>query len=187
MSEYFPKPKSLGANVNVQLDLSNYATKSDLKNAAGVDILDFPKKSDLANLKSDVDKLDIDKLKNAPANLSNLKSKVDKLDVDKLVPVPANLTKLSDIVKNDVVKKIYVMLRSKILHIRNLATNTTLNAKINEIKNKIPSITNLAATAALTTVENKIPNVSDLVKKENHDVKISEMEKNMLLLLIIIS
>ena len=47
----------------------------------------------------------------------------------------------------------------------NLASNTALNAKINEIKNKIPSITNLATMAALTTVENKIPSVSNLYKK----------------------
>ena len=83
MSECFPKPKSLGANVKLELDLSNCATKADLKNATAVDTSDFSKKTDLANLKSDVDKLDIDKLKNVPTNLSNLKSKVDKLDVDK--------------------------------------------------------------------------------------------------------
>ena len=82
MSEYFPKPKSSGANLKVGLDLSIYAMKVDLKDATGVDIPDFAKKTDLANLKSDVDKLDIDKLKNVPTNLSNLKSKVDKLDVD---------------------------------------------------------------------------------------------------------
>ena len=59
----------------------------------------------LVNLESDVDKLDIDKLKNVPSKLSNLKSKVDKLDVDKLVPAPVNSSKLSDAAKNDVVKK----------------------------------------------------------------------------------
>ena len=99
MSEYFPKPKSLGTNVKVELDLSNYATKADLINATDVNTSDFPKKTDLANLKSDVDKLGIDKLKNVPSNLSNLKSKVEELDVDKLVPAPDNLSKLSDIVK----------------------------------------------------------------------------------------
>ena len=57
------------------------------------------KKIDLANLKSDVDKLDVDKLKNVPSGLNNLKSNVDKLDVDKLVLVPVNLSKLSDVVK----------------------------------------------------------------------------------------
>ena len=88
MSEYFPELKFSGGRVKLELDLSNYATKTDLKNAAGVDTSSFAKKIDLANLKSDVDKLDIDELKNVPTNLSNLKSKVDKLDVDKLVPVP---------------------------------------------------------------------------------------------------
>ena len=56
MSEYFPKLKSLGANVKVELDFSNYATKVDLKNVTGVDTADFVKKTDLAHLKSDVDK-----------------------------------------------------------------------------------------------------------------------------------
>ena len=79
--------------------MPNYATKADLKNATGVNTSDFAKKSDWANLKSDVDKLDIDKLKNAPSNLSNLKNKVDKLDVDKLVLVPVDFSKLSDVVK----------------------------------------------------------------------------------------
>ena len=83
MSEYFPKPNSLGANVKVELVLYSYATKTDLKNITGVDTSFFAKKTDLANLKSDVDKLDIGKLKNVPTNLSNLKSRVDILDVDK--------------------------------------------------------------------------------------------------------
>ena len=82
MSEYFPEPKSLGGRVKVELDLFNYATKTDLKDATGVDTSSFTKKVDLANLKSDVDKLDIDKLKNGPSGLSTLKSKVAKLDVD---------------------------------------------------------------------------------------------------------
>ena len=95
MSEYFPEPKSLGGRVRVELDLSNYAIKADLKNETGVDTSKCPKKVDLANLKSNVDKLDIDKLKNILINLTNLESKVDKLDVDKLIPVPVDLSKLS--------------------------------------------------------------------------------------------
>ena len=63
------------------------------------------KKLALANLKSDVDKLRIDKLKNVQTNLSNMKSKADKLDADKLVPAPVDLSKVSDAVKNDIVKK----------------------------------------------------------------------------------
>ena len=99
-------------------------------------------------------------MKNVPTNLSNLKSEVDKLDVDKLVPVLVDLSKLIDVAKNDVVKKdVYNAkienIEDKIPDITNLATNTTLNAKINEVKNKIPNITNLATTTALTAVEKK--------------------------------
>ena len=68
--------------------MSNYATKTDLKNATGVDTLDIAKTTDLANLIYDVDKLYIDILKNIPSNLSNLKNKVDKLDFDKLETTP---------------------------------------------------------------------------------------------------
>ena len=64
--------------MKVELDLSNYATKTDLKNAAGVDTSKLAKKVDLASLKSYLDKLDIDKLKNVLNNLGNFKSKVDK-------------------------------------------------------------------------------------------------------------
>ena len=96
MSEYFLKPKYLEGNVKVELDFFNYATKSD------------------------VDKLDIDKLKNVPTNLSNLKSKVDKLDVDKLVPVPVDLRKLSNVVKKMLLKKLCVILRSKMFKIKYL-------------------------------------------------------------------
>ena len=105
MREYFSGPKSLGGRVKVELDLSNYATKADLKNATGFDTSKFATKIDLASLKSNVDKLNIDKLKHVPTNLRNLKSKVDKLDADKLVSVPVDLSKISDVVKNDVVKK----------------------------------------------------------------------------------
>ena len=169
MSEYFPK--SLGANVKVELYLSNYGTKTNLKNATGLDTSKFPKMVDLASLESEDDKLDVDKLEKVPGGLNSLKSKVDKLDVDKLVPVPVDLSKLSDVLKNDVVKKTKYNakvkeIEDKIPDITNLATNTTLNAKTNEIKNEIPSITNLATTAALNTkineVKNKKPNITNL-------------------------
>ena len=103
MKEYFPKPISLGANVKLQLDLSKYATKADLKNGTGVDTSSFAKKTVLPNLKSYVGKLDIDELKNVPSHLNNLKSKVDKLDIGKLETTPVDLSKLSNIVKSGVV------------------------------------------------------------------------------------
>ena len=78
MSEYFPEPK-----LKVELDLSNYTTKTDFKKAKGIDTSSFAKKVDLAKLKSNVDKLDIDKLENVPFNLKKLKSEVYKSDFDK--------------------------------------------------------------------------------------------------------
>ena len=69
MSGYLPEPKSLGGGVKAELDLSNYATKTELKNGTGVDRSEFAKKVDLTNLKSNVEKLDIVKLKNVPTNL----------------------------------------------------------------------------------------------------------------------
>ena len=85
--------------------MSNYATKGDLKNTAGIDTSKFAKKLDLVSLKSDVDKLDNDKLEKVPISLNSLKSKLDKLDIGKLETNPADLSKLSNVVKNDFGKK----------------------------------------------------------------------------------
>ena len=99
MSEYVPEPKSSGLSVKVELNMSNYAIKSDLKTATDVDTSKFGKTFGLANLKCNVDKLGIGKLKNIPTELSNLKGKSYNLDADKLVPVPVDLSKLSNLVK----------------------------------------------------------------------------------------
>ena len=97
MSQYFPKPyEPFGGDINVKVDLSNYATKSDLKNATGIDTSKLAAKSALVSLKVEFDKLDIDKLKSVPSNLRNLKSKVDKLDIGKLEITPVDLSKLSN-------------------------------------------------------------------------------------------
>ena len=106
--------------MKVKLNLSNHATKADLKNAAGVDTSKFAKKFALASLKSEAGDLYIDKLEKVPTDLSSLKSEAYKLDFDKLVPVPVDLSKLTDVVKNDVVKKTYMMVRSTILKIKYL-------------------------------------------------------------------
>ena len=85
--------------------MSKYATKTDIKNASDADATWFVLKSNLASLKTKLDKLDIDKLKILPNNLRNLKIKVDKLDINKLVPVPVALSKLNNAVINEVVEK----------------------------------------------------------------------------------
>ena len=151
MSQYFPKLyEPFGGNINVKVDLSIYATKADIKNVPHVDASSFALKT----------------------NLASLKSEVDKLDTDKLAPVPVDLSKLSDVVKNDVVKKTdyntkIADIEGKIPDISNLATKTALitienkmpdySAKITEIENKISDVSNLATKTALTSEENKIP------------------------------
>ena len=121
ISQYFLKPyESFGGDINVKVDLYNYGTKKDIKNITNVDNSGFALKTNVSSLKSKVDKLDINKLKSLPNNLSNLKTKVHKLDIDKLVPVPVNLSKLTNVVKNEVVKKLNIMLKQKILKIKYL-------------------------------------------------------------------
>ena len=83
MIQYFPPYRSSKASTRVELDLSNYITKDDLRNISHVDVSSFASKT----------------------NLASLKTKVDKLDIDKLTPVPDDLAKLGNVVKNDVVKK----------------------------------------------------------------------------------
>ena len=74
MSKYFPKPfEPFGGDINIKVDLSNYATKKDIENITHVDTSGFALKTNLANLKPEVNKLDIDKLKILPNNISNLK------------------------------------------------------------------------------------------------------------------
>ena len=111
-----------------------------------------------------------------------MKSKVDKLDDDKLLPVPVNLSKLLDLVNNNIVKRdVYNAkinnIEDEIPDITNLATKAFLNAKTNDVKDEIPSITNLATKTALNAVENKIPSVSNLVKKTGYNTKVNETEK----------
>ena len=85
MSQYFPKPfnSHFGDSIKVKIHLSNYPTKTDIKKISHIDTSSFALK----------------------ANLAHLKTEVDKLEIDKLVPIPADLSKLSDAVKNDIVKK----------------------------------------------------------------------------------
>ena len=106
MSEYFPPSRRFRGDIKVKLDLSNYATKTDLKNVTHVDVSSFGSKT----------------------NLASLKTEVDKIDADKLKTVPHDLAKLSNVVKNDVVKKTeYNSLKAKVYSID--TTNFVLKTK----------------------------------------------------------
>ena len=132
MSQYFPKPfRSFGGNINFKVDLSNYATKTDLKNVAYVGTSSFALKT----------------------NLTNLKTEVDKSKIDKLAPVLVDLSKLSDVVKNDVVKKtVYDKLVAKVNNIDTIdfVLKTNYNIDKTELKNKIPDMSNLVKKTKLT-------------------------------------
>ena len=190
MSQYFPKPyEPFGGDINVKVDLSNYATKADIKNISHVDTSSFALKS----------------------NLASLKTEVDKLDIDKLLPVPVDLSKLSDVIKNDVVKKtVYEKLVAKVNSIvtsrfvlknkndtdktglenkipdtSGLVKKTAYHAKITDIDGKIPSISGLATNAALTAVECKIPNINSLLKKQIMTQKLLKLKRNLLIVIMI--
>ena len=125
MSQYFSKPlRSIGGNINVKVDLSNYATKTDLKNITHIDTSSFALKT----------------------NLASLKTEVDKLDIDKLAPVPVDLSKLSDVVKNDVVKKtVYDKLAAKVNNIdtSDFVLKTKYQADKADLEKKIPDVSDL--------------------------------------------
>ena len=170
MSEYFPNPlRSCRENINVRVDLSNYATKADIKNITHVDTSGFALKTNLANLKTEVDKLDIDKLRPLLHDVSKLSNVVTnevvkKSTYDKLVAKLNNIDTSGFLLttKYDADK---TKLENKIPDTNGLVKKTNYNTKITELENQIPDISNLATKAALTTVENKIPDISNLATK----------------------
>ena len=120
MSQYFPKPyEPFGGDINVRVDLSNYATKTDIKNILHIDTVSFALKP----------------------NLASLKTEGDKLDIDKLVPAPVDLSKLSGVVKKDVVKKtVYDKLVVKVnsINTSRFVLKIKYDRDKSEIENKIP-------------------------------------------------
>ena len=163
-NKYFPPYRGTSNDIKVELDLSNYATKTDLKNITHVDVSSYATKT----------------------NLAALKSEVDKIDTDKLKTVPNDLAKLSNVVKNDVVKKTtYNTLKNKVdgIDTSGFVTRTkfttdtnALDDKIDKVEKKIPDISGLATKSSVTRliteqedytdkVEKKIPDISGLASK----------------------
>ena len=157
MSQYFPKLfRSFAGNINVRVDLSNIVTKTDLKNVTHI----------------------------ASSSLASLKTEVDKLDIDKLAPVPVDLSKLSDVVKNNavydklvakvnnidtsdfVLKTKYQTDKAELVKKSPDVADLVKKTKFTELENKIPDVSSLATKTPLTAVENKKPDVNSLVKKK---------------------
>ena len=126
MSQYFPEPYELfGGDINVKVDLSNYATETDIKNISHVDISVFALKT----------------------NLASLKTKLDTLDIDKLVPVPVDWSKLSDVVKNDIIKKdVYgkLVANANSIDTTGIVLKPEDDTDKSEVENKIPDNNGLA-------------------------------------------
>ena len=157
-SQYFPPYRGTSNNIKVQLDLTNYATKGDVKNITHVDVSSYVTKT----------------------NLAALKSEVDKIDTDKLKTVPADLAKLSNVVKNDVVKKTtYNTLKNKVdaIDTSGFVTRTkfttdanAVDDKIHKVEKKIPDISGLATKSSVTRLITEQEDYTDKVKKQIPDI-----------------
>ena len=193
-SQYFPPYSKHDASVAVKLDLSNYATKTDLKNITHVDVSSFASKTNLAVLKTEVDKLDTDKLKTTPADLAKLTNTVD----NDLVKKTVYNTKISAIgneisgVKQSATNNLAEITKLKAVDTSAFVTRTKFSAdtnslddKIDKVDKKIPDISGLATKTSLnnylqtttfnskvtelegkiTTAEGKIPSITALATK----------------------
>ena len=137
MSQYFPKPfnSHFGDSIKVKIDLSNYATKTDIKNILHIDTSSSPLKT----------------------NLANLKTEVDELDIDKLAPVPVDFSKLSNAVKNVVKKTVYDKLVAKVDNIdtSDFVLKTKYNTDKTKLEKKILDVSNVVKKTKLTELEKK--------------------------------
>ena len=121
MSQYFPPYNNFSKNIKVQLDLSNYATKNDVENITHVDVSSYATKT----------------------NLAALKTEVDKIDTDKLKTVPDDLAKLTNVVKNKVVKKTDFSADNYVTRTKFSTDTNSLDDKIDKVEKKIPDISSL--------------------------------------------
>ena len=154
-SQYFPPYESSSNNIKVKLDLTNYTTKDDVKNITHVDVSSYATKTDLAALKTEVDKIDTDKLKTVPDDLAKL-SNVVKNDVikktDYNTKVTSIETKIAGLTKNTSDSSADITKR-KAVDTNNFVLKTKLTFDINILENKID------------TVDKKILDVSELATK----------------------
>ena len=145
MSTYYPPYKSSSSNIKVELDLSNYAKKDDVKNVTHVDVSSYATKT----------------------NLAALKTEVDKIDTDKLKTVPDDLAKLSNVVKNEVVKKTDFSADTYVTRTKFSTDTNALDDKIDKVEKKIPDISSLETKRNVTTLVNNLSNrIDNLTIKE---------------------
>ena len=139
-SQYFPPYNNSSGNIKVELDLSNYATKDDVKNITHVDVSSYASKT----------------------NLAALKTEVDKIDVDKLKIVPDDLAKLTNVVKNETVKKTDFSSDDYFKKTKYSRDTNALDDKIDKVDKKIPVVSNLATKSSVTVL---IRDLNDRIDK----------------------
>ena len=176
---YYPPYKSSSNNIKVKLDLTNYATKTDLKNITHADVSSFASKTNLAALKTEEDKIDIDKLKTAPVDLAKLTNAVENDLVKKTVyntKVTSIEGQLAEITKNtidnlaDITKLKAIDTNSFVLKTKLVSDVTTLENKIDTVGKKMPDISKLATKTSLnsylqtSTFNSKVTEVKNKIK-----------------------
>ena len=160
MSQYFPPYNNSRENIKVELDLTNYATKDDVTNITHVDVSSFASKTNLAALKTEVDKIDADKLKTVPVDLAKLSNVVNN-DVVKKTECNTKVTSIENqiagVTKNtldnlsDVTKLKAVDTSNFVLKTKLASDVTTLENKIDTVDKKIPDISGVATKTSLTS------------------------------------
>ena len=148
---YYPPYKISRNNIKVELDLSNYATKDDVKNITQVDVSSYATKT----------------------NLAALKTEVDKIDVDQSKTVPDDLAKLSNVVKNEVVKKTDFSADTYVTRTKFSTDTNALDDKIDKVEKKIPHISSLETKRNVTTLVNNLNNRIDHLKINDYAKKTS--------------
>ena len=182
---YYPPYKSFSNNVKVELDLINYATKTDLKNITHVDVSTFASKTNLAALKTEVDKIDTDKLKTAPTDLAKLTNAIEN-DVVKKTDYNTKVTsieaQIAGITKNtvdnlaDITKLKAIDTNSFVLKTKLASDVTTLENKIDTVDKIIPDISGLATKTSVnsylqtSTFNSKVTEVESKIKDANTKV-----------------
>ena len=140
MSQYFPPYNNSSGNIKVKLDLSNYATKKDIKDITHIDASGFASKT----------------------NLAALKTELDKIDTDKFKAVPDDLAKLTNVVKNEVVKKTDFSADNYVTRTKFSTDTNSLDDKIDKVDKKILDVSGLATKSSVTTL---VKNLDDRIDK----------------------
>ena len=193
MSQYFPPYNNLSENIKVELDLSNCATKKDINENTHVDVSGFASKTNLAALKTEVDKIDADKLKIVPADLAKLSNAV-KNQVVKKTDYNTNVTniesQIAGVTKNmvdnlaDITKLKAVDTNNFVLKTKLTSDVTTLENKIDTVDKKIPDISGLATKTSLTsylqtaTFNSKVTEVESKIKAADIIAKTANTKAN---------